>query len=126
MTSIARARALSDYDAQTDGEVSFTKGEVVTVDLQAEAPDGYLQVTVASTGASGMAPMMGMLAIEGNEAQVCKPPCSPPPTPTHARTSPEARTRPPLTPLCPCCGRCAHADCLSRRRAAVAADAGHL
>ena len=94
MTSIARARALSDYDAQTDGEVSFTKGEVVTVDLQAEAPDGYLQVTVASTGASGMAPMMGMLAIEGNEAQVCKPPCSPPPRPhTHARHLKRARAR---------------------------------
>ena len=68
--SFARARALSDYDAQTDGEVSFTKGEVVQVDLQAPAPDGYLQVTVASTGASGLAPMLGMLAFEGDKAQV--------------------------------------------------------
>ena len=61
MGSHARARALADYSAQTVGEVSFVKGEVVEVDLQAQAPDGYLQVTVASTNTSGLAPMMGCL-----------------------------------------------------------------
>ena len=66
--SQARARALVDHVAEYDGEVSFERGDVVVVDLGRPAPDGFISVSVPATGRKGIAPMTGLLAIEGPQS----------------------------------------------------------
>ena len=67
MMSVSRARALAD--ATEDCELTFVKGDVLLVNMDANVPDGYLQVE-KQTGETGLVPLHGILGIEGGQAQV--------------------------------------------------------
>ena len=98
MSTTARARALADHTASRRGELSFGKNDVLLVDLGGDAPEGFLNVTNPETGAEGVVPMMGSLAIEGPQTTVGIVPLSHhQPARIPSTRVPTPRAAPPLT-----------------------------